>query len=102
MFKLGPRQWRILRYVLFVVRWMRCFSIVFTRDVLPAKYVLILEKDEFYNLVLINHVHRHVARLDLRPQQGRAEHDSHALSRHPVHFAVIYHPENRENKTTIT
>lgn len=76
-------------------------QVVSLRDVLPPKNVLILQKDEFYNLVLIDHMNRHISRLNLRPQQGWAEHDSHALGRHPVHLAVIDHSEKHRESLRV-
>lgn len=47
-------------------------------------------------------MNRHIARLDLRPQQCGAEHDSHALGSHPVHLAMIYHSEKEtQNKCLV-
>lgn len=47
-------------------------------------------------------MNRHIARLDLRPQQSRAENDSHALGSHPVHLAMIYHPAKEIENTSFS
>lgn len=62
---------------------------------LPAKYVVIFQQDQFYNLVLVHHMDSHVAGLGLRSQEGRAEHNGHALCCHPVRFSVFYHSEGK-------
>lgn len=63
---------------------------------LPAKYVVIFQEDQFYNLVLVDHMDGHVAGLCLRTQEGRTEHNGHALSCHPIRLSVFYHSKGKK------
>lgn len=59
---------------------------------LPAEDVLVLVQYELHDLVLVDHVDRHVEGLGLGPQQRGAEHDGHALGGHAVLLPVVDHP----------
>lgn len=67
-------------------------ALVLQRRFLPAENVLVLQQYELHYLVLVDHVHRHVPHLRLRPQQRGPEHDGHALGVHAVLLAVVDHP----------
>lgn len=43
-----------------------------------------LAEDELHRLVLVDHIHRHVAIVPLRAHQGRPEHDADVLGGHSV------------------
>lgn len=62
---------------------------------LPAKDVIIFKQNQLYNLVLVNHMDGHVAGLCLGPQEGRAKHNGHALSCHPVRLSMFYHSKRK-------
>lgn len=66
---------------------------------LPAKYAVIFQEDQFYNLVLVDHMDGHVAGLGLRSQQCRSEHNGYALSCHPVLLSVFYHSKGKDRDT---
>lgn len=67
-------------------------SLVLGRVFLPAEDVLVLVQNELHDLVLVDHVDRHVDGLGFRPQQRGAEHDGHALGGHAVLLPVVDHP----------
>ena len=58
---------------------------------LSAEDGVLLQEDQRHNLVLIDHVDRHVSGLGLGSQQSGPEHDGHALRRHAVLIPVIDH-----------
>lgn len=62
------------------------------------KDALVLQQDELYYLVLIDHVDRHVPRLCLGSEEGGAKHYGHALGRHTVLLAVVNHPADRQRE----
>lgn len=49
-----------------------------------SKDVVELAEDELHRLVLVNHVHRHVAVVPLWAHQRRPEHDADVLGGHSV------------------
>lgn len=67
-------------------------SLVLRRLSLPAEDALVLMQYELHDLVLVDHVDRHVEGLGLGPQQRGAEHDGHALGGHAVFLPVVDHP----------
>lgn len=72
-------------------------SLVLRRAPLPAEDALVLVQYELHDLVLVDHVHRHVEGLGFGPQQRGAEHDGHALGGHAVFLPVVDHPRGTLN-----
>lgn len=62
---------------------------------LPAKYSFIFYKNELNNLVLVDHVHRHICGFHLRSQERWAKHDCYTLIGHSVLIWVLYYSANR-------
>lgn len=59
-----------------------------------------LDEDELYDLVLVDHVDRHVSSVQLRPHQRWAEHDADALSGHQVLPGEGQNSEKQQDKIT--
>lgn len=55
-----------------------------SRGASRSEDVVELAEDELHRLVLVNHIHRHVAVVPLWAHQGRPEHDGDVLGGHPV------------------
>lgn len=66
-----------------------------SRGVSRSKDVVKLAEDELHRLVLVNHVHSHVAIVALGAHQGWPEHDADVLGRHSVGVGVVQHPAER-------
>lgn len=60
-----------------------------------SKDVVKLAEDEFHRLVLVNHVHRHVAVVPLRTHQSWPEHDADVLGGHSVGAWTLQHSAER-------
>jgi len=56
-----------------------------------SKDVVKLAEDEFHRLVLVNHIHRHVAVVLFWTHQGRSEHDADVLGGHSVGTWLLQH-----------
>lgn len=55
-----------------------------SREASRSEDVVRLVEDELHRLVLVNHVHCHVAIIPLRAHQRRPEHDADVLGGHSV------------------
>lgn len=59
-----------------------------------------LDEDELYDLVLVDHVDRHVSSVQLGPHQRWPEHDADALSGHQVLLRESQNSEKQQDKNT--
>lgn len=84
----GNRQrGRTLHHLYFCLIWRSVLNLLCpkrSRGASCSKDVVKLVQDELHCLVLVNHIHCHVAIVPLRAHQRRAEHDADVLGGHSV------------------
>lgn len=64
-----------------------------------SKDLVVFAEDEFYCLVLINHVNGHVCTVALRTHQSRPKDDPDVLRCHAIAITVLHHPATHREET---
>lgn len=72
-----------------------------SRGASRSKDVVKLGEDELHCLVLVNHIHRHVAVVPLRAHQGRPKHNANVLCGHPVGVRVLQHTAGSDREKDV-
>lgn len=67
-----------------------------SREASRSEDVVEFSEDELHCLILVNHVHCHVAVIPLWAHQCRPEHNADVLGGHSVRFRILQHSAGNE------